>query len=127
MVERLQRRSSPLQVAELVVKQNPRLRDLEDLVGTVLRFSWQVRKPSDLAFRASIQHSILQARCISLGLKRVEHFITLVRWLAFGILTSIERMSARRARLVVGISDPSNFRRQLRRLAYLGRIAGAKG
>lgn len=119
-VERLRGRAPPPQVAGEVVMRNPCLRDLEDLVSTVLSFPWQIRQPRDLAFRAGIQRSVLRAQCARIGLQRVEHFITLVRWLAFEFLTGTREMSAGRARVVVGISDPSNFRRQLGRLGYYG-------
>lgn len=93
------------------------------LQGTgVGRDAWMELRTTtrDLAFRAGIQRSVLRAQCARIGLQRVEHFITLVRWLAFEFLTGTREMSAGRARVVVGISDPSNFRRQLGRLGYYG-------
>ena len=96
--------------------------DTHLLVATVLGHPWRIRDPVDLARTAGVLPESLRIRCEGLHLKRAEHFIILVRWLAFELLTNVERMSARRARLVVGISDPSNFRRQLRRVQYFARI-----
>ncbi|HLB38658.1 MAG TPA: hypothetical protein VJL31_18970 [Gemmatimonadales bacterium] len=66
-----------------------------------------------------MSESTLRDRCHELGLKRIEHLITLVRWLAFELLVSAEGMPPKRARIVVGITDRANFRRQLGRLSYL--------
>ena len=101
-----------------LVRENPRLTAYEDLVCAVLRHPWHVREPVDLARTTGIFPEALKVRCEALHLRRVEHFITLVRWLGFELLTRVEGMSARHARLVVGISDPSNFRRQLGRVRY---------
>ncbi len=112
------------QLTAAVVEQNEWLKDCEDLVRAVLADAWRVRDPIDLTRLAGVLPGSLRARCEGLGLTRVEHFITLVRSLAFELLTGVERMSARRARLIVGISDPSNFRRQLRRVRYPSRAGG---
>jgi len=56
--------------------------------------------------------------------RRVEHFITLIRWIAFDYLTKNQGMAPREARAVLGITDVSNFKRQCARIQGIGRSAG---
>jgi len=118
-LELINRRRSTGQLAELLVDRHPSLRRAEDIVQVILGQPWRIRRPSDLAFCSHVSESTLRDRCHELGLKRIEHLITLVRWLAFELLVSAEGMPPKRARIVVGITDRANFRRQLGRLSYL--------
>jgi hypothetical protein len=123
VLARLDGRLSQERLATLVLARNPQLAGVEDLVRPVLAYPWSLRRPRDLAASLRTPEPVLLRRCEAVGLTRVEHLLTLVRWLGFQVLITEEGLAIRRARLIVGISDPSNFRRQLRRLAYFERSA----
>lgn len=118
ILSRLAGLHAPSRIAASVIASEPRLVGLEDLVVAIVSQPWQVRDPADLARAAGCVESSVRERCKLIGLKRTEHFVTLIRWLAFQIMTGKERMSVPRARRLLGISDPSNFRRQLSRARY---------
>jgi hypothetical protein len=122
LLSRLTENVGPERLATVLIARNPWLKDCGDLVCTTLAQPWRIRDPIDLARAIGMLESALRVRCEALGLKRIEHFVTLIRWLAFENLTCVEEMSAKRARLVVGIADPSNFRRQLRRVSYFADV-----
>ena len=123
-LERMDTRLSPRVLTEAIIQREQRLWGLEDLVSAVLSKPWRVRLPTDLAVCVHTSRSRIHMRCEAIGLKRVEHFITLVRCVAFEVLTGIHRMPAKRARVIAGIGDPSNFRRQSSRLRYYTRAGG---
>lgn len=118
LLERYADGINPTQVVRAVLQLVPQLGGAEDLVQVILEHPWDVRRPRDLRTYACCREATVRRHCDSLGLKRSEHLITLVRAAALEYLTAGGRMTAHRARLLVGIADPSNFRRQARRAAY---------
>ena len=92
---------------------------LEREVRAILSDPWGVRTPGDLAACVGTSVEFLGQRCARLGLRRVEHLLTLVRWLAFEHLVSRLGFKTRTALACVGMRDRSNFRRQWRRARYL--------
>jgi hypothetical protein len=73
--------------AALVAENQIALGGLEEVVETLLSDPWGIRSPSDLAAALGTSVQELQARCTHLGLRRLEHLITLIRWLGFEHLT----------------------------------------
>ena len=106
---------------ELLLSKEEWLVSYADLVKVILAAPWTIRDPCDLARATGTPELVLRKRCEAAGFRRVEHFITLVRRLGLEALVGVDHMRASRARMVVGISDPSNFRRQLRRVDYFPR------
>jgi len=109
---------SPERLAQLLVARERWLESFADLVTVIFGAPWTIRDPCDLARATGTLEWVLRERCEAGGFRRVEHFITIVRRLGMELLTSVEHMRTSRARTMVGISDPSNFRRQLRRVGY---------
>jgi hypothetical protein len=102
-------------LAKLVLEHEPVFRPAEQLVELVCHHPWRVRRPKDLALLTGQRLSRLKAVLAELGFHRVEHFIVCVRMVAFEQLMSRERLPLSVARRLVGIGDPTNARRQLRR------------
>jgi len=102
----------------LVTEAQHRLVPLANLVEAVLLHPWDVRHPNDLSRVTGIPTWRIRADCLGLGYRRVEHFLTDVRSLAVRVLVTHEGLPIRLARSQVGISDASNFRRQLARRSY---------
>lgn len=98
-----------------------RLPDLEAAVQAIIDDPWGIRKPAELASAMSLSLDDLERRMASgaTPVRRVEHAITLVRWLAFEHLTGQLGVRGKRALSMVGIRDRSNLRRQWRRAKYL--------
>jgi hypothetical protein len=107
-------------VVEGVIERHPStFAGLEDLIEVLLNDPWGIRKPQDLATTLGIPINVLAVRCRHLGLKRLEHVLTLVRWLAFEQLIGPMGLDVKTALRLVGMRDRSNFRRQWRRAKYL--------
>jgi len=105
----------PEQLAEQLLMLQPILRPLAPLVTAICASPWQIRRPTHLASTLAVSLSDLRVRCQELGFHRIEHFITGVRLLAFEHLSGSGRLSTTAARRAVGITNPSNMRRQVRR------------
>ncbi|MGD2135758.1 MAG: hypothetical protein PVF27_06340 [Gemmatimonadales bacterium] len=99
---------------------------LDDVVRVVLHDPWGIRRPHQLASALHLSVSRLRRRCARVGVPRLEHVITLVRWCACEFLISDCGMRSARAQEAVGVHDRSNFRRQVRR-AKAATTQGADG
>ena len=107
------------QLVEAVIAQHrPLFANMEPLVRVVLNDPWGVRSPLNLATAMGLSIEELSAQLPG-GVSRPEHFITLVRWVAFERLIGPLGVRPRRALFLVGVRDRSNLRRQWRRAAYL--------
>jgi hypothetical protein len=100
------------------------LSEFEQVVRVILRDPWTVRTPDQLARSIGITpHELTaQLRGSHPSVKRIEHVITLVRWLAFEHLIGPMHLASKRALSFIGVPDRSNLRRQWRRARYL--VAG---
>lgn len=108
--------SEATNIVGLVTANEPRLNAVQDLVRTICEHPWQVRRPADLAAKTG-KHLVHIKRAIaSLDFKRVEHFITYVRWVAREQLVVVKRIQPAIAEHLTGIADRSNLRRQVARL-----------
>jgi len=109
--------SSPTpSLAALVLERYPEWETAAHMVSAICDHPWQIRHPRDLIRASPLTGPELRALCAGLGFARIEHFITLVRSAALGVLAD-SRVVGFAAREIAGISDASNFRRQVRRAA----------
>ncbi|HWO88002.1 MAG TPA: hypothetical protein VNL98_02510 [Gemmatimonadales bacterium] len=104
-----------LAIVEELTRRYPRLLPARDLVELVCADPWLVRRPRDLAARAGLDLRELRGRVRELEFRRVEHFILFVRLALREYLVTTRRVRPHTAHLLVGISDLSNLRRQVRR------------
>lgn len=100
--------------AARVVALEPGLKSLERYVSILSAHPWLVRRPRDLADLSHTSLRTLKLDCLDVGFNRIEHFIIYVRALGYEQLVA-RGLSARDARRISGLSDPSNMRRHLRR------------
>lgn len=98
-----------------LLEKEPVLESVSFVIATLLSHPWQVRHPRDLVAITDTSRYALKARSRAAGFRRVEHLLLHVRWRALGYLRTEKHMPSWRARLLVGIDDTSNFRRQLER------------
>jgi len=108
-------RQTGRRLARLVLEHEPVFRPVEPLVELVCQHPWRVRRPKDLATLTGQRIDGLKRSLAQLGFHRVEHFIVCVRMVAFEQLIARQRLPLAVARRVVGIGDPTNARRQLKR------------
>lgn len=94
------------------------------LVSALLGDPWEIRRPRDLARAVGLQRQELHDRCQKGGIRCTDHLITYVRGLALDYLVRAEHLRVSEARTLVGIRDPSNFRRQQGRTLYIPEAAG---
>lgn len=113
------RPAEPWDLVEAVLLSAPMLAPLRELVATVLAHPWRIRRPRDLAIVSRCTRGELKRRCADAGLTRVEHLVSLVRWLGFDHLVKVRHMAPWRARLIVGVPDRSNLLRQVARATYV--------
>lgn len=102
-------------LTSVILMRHPWLTPISDLVEVILAYPWEIRRARDLARLSSHTLEILKRRCGQLGMARVEHMITITRWVAYAYLTIDRELPKWRARLLVGIANASNFKRQLER------------
>lgn len=114
LLERFRDGISPDEIAQAVVEEW-RTPDARSLVRLIFEHPWQVRRMADLERESGLRGDHLRAACHSAGFARVEHFLTAARGAGLNYLTAQRKLSVSRARTIVAISNPSNFRRQLRR------------
>ncbi len=108
-------RQTGRRLARLVLEHEPVFRPVESLVELICQHPWRVRRPKDLATLTGQRIDGLKRALAHLGFHRVEHFIVCVRMVAFEQLMARQRLPLALARRLVGISDPTNARRQLKR------------
>lgn len=108
-------RQTGRRLARLVVEHEPVFRPVESLVELICQHPWRVRRPKDLATLTGLRIDGLKRALAHLGFHRVEHFIVCVRMVAFEQLMARQRLPLAVARRLVGIGDPTNARRQLKR------------
>jgi hypothetical protein len=108
-------RQTGRRLARLVLEHEPVFRGVEALVELVCQHPWRVRRPKDLAMLTGQRIDQLKESIARIGFHRVEHFIVTVRMVGFEQLMARQRLPLPVARRLVGIGDPSNTRRQLRR------------
>src|SRR6266545_952210 len=114
------------EILALVLAKEPSLGGLESLVRALCENPWRVRHPVQLA--AAAGNSLLHVRRTlrQRGFHRVEHFITYVRWVIYEQLVVIRRLHSAVAEHLAGITDRSNWHRQLLR-ARGGSPRGLRG
>lgn len=105
----------PTSLAACAVQLDPRLRRAVGLVTKLLEHPWEIRRPNQLAESSGMSMRRLKKQSIECGFDRVEHLITCARFAAAQALIRDRPCSASAARRIVGVEDPSNFRRQLGR------------
>ena len=110
---------SATSIAKRLISDTPSLVPAFDLIEAVLERPWEIRRPRDLFEHIGLPAAEIREVCRRVGVRRIEHLITLARWLAFEYLINQERLTHRRALYLVGVSDRSNFERQKRRASYL--------
>jgi hypothetical protein len=103
------------ELAQLVLQGERFFAPAEALVRMICRDPWGVRRPRDLAAAAGMSDDSLRGSCGNLGFTRVEHFMTAVRIVALELLVRERQSPLPLARRLVGISSPTNARRQLQR------------
>ena len=108
-------RQTGRRLARLVLEHEPVFRPVEPLVELICQHPWRVRRPKDLATLTGLRIDGLKRSLAHLGFHRVEHFIVCVRMVAFEQLVARQRLPLAVARRLVGIGDPTNTRRQLKR------------
>lgn len=108
-------RQTGRRLARLVLEHEPVFRSVEPLVELVCQHPWRVRRPKDLAMLTGQRIEQLKQAVGRIGFHRVEHFIVTVRMVGFEQLMARQHLPLPVARRLVGIGDPSNTRRQLRR------------
>ncbi len=112
-------RPTGAEIADQVLRREARFAAVAHIVRVICEHPWETRRPVDLATRARMGLPGLKRAVGDLGFRRVEHFIVAVRLVAFEELVTRHRMSPQTARRIVGLIDPSNVSRQLRR-AWVG-------
>jgi hypothetical protein len=103
------------QIGALVVEREPRFAAVQALVRILCERPWEARHPGQLAALAAVRPARLRSLARGVGCQRVEHFIIAVRMVAFEGLVTCQGISPAKARNLVGLADPSNAHRQLRR------------
>jgi hypothetical protein len=103
------------QIATYVLSREPRFAAVAGLVRIICERPWDTRRPNVLGALTGTGLPALRRAVGELGFRRVEHFIVAVRLIAFEELVSRRLVSSRGARRLVGLIDPSNVSRQLRR------------
>jgi membrane fusion protein, multidrug efflux system len=103
------------EITALVLAAEPVLAGFAPLVRAICCRPREMRRPADLAAAVDMTRAAVRRSLSPLGFRRVEHFITMVRYIAFEQLTSKRRVPIGVARRLTGIIDPSNLRRQLAR------------
>lgn len=108
----------PNQIIDALIHNHPELARCHGLIGALLKNPWGVRHGSDLVSEVGCSAESVKILTKTLGLNRIEHLMTVLRFLTFEHLVMECRMTIKEARRFVGIRDVSNFRRQLRRSAW---------
>lgn len=103
------------EVAALVLDAEPFLYPARQLILLLCRHPWGIRRPRDLSFFGGGKLDDVKRVSASVGFNRVEHLIVCVRALAFEQLSVHRKLPPSIARRIVGIGDPSNLRRHLKR------------
>jgi multidrug efflux pump subunit AcrA (membrane-fusion protein) len=103
------------ELATGVLKEEPQFRALSELVAAVCRSPGEIRHPADLARAAGLSRQVVAGLCGVVGYKRVEHFLCAVRVALHHCLVTHHRTSSSSAWTRAGVSDRSNFRRQVAR------------
>jgi len=106
---------TPEELVGWVTDCEPWLGTVRDLVECLIRDPWAIRRPADLATAAGLTKPALRERCVALGCRRVEHFISAVRAAAQRCLVSRYRIPGLEAWQRVGVNDLANFSRQVKR------------
>ena len=105
-----------MEICEMVLAREPVLATLRPLVYALCEQPWEVRRPWQLAAAIGATVASVRREIGTLGFGRVEHFITYVRFVALEEIAARRQLPIAAARRLVGIMDPSNLRRQLRRV-----------
>ena len=103
------------EIADQVLRREARFAAVADIVRVICEHPWETRRPVAVATLARMGLPSLKRAVGDLGFRRVEHFIVAVRLVALEELVSRHRIPPRSARRIVGLIDPSNVSRQLRR------------
>jgi membrane fusion protein (multidrug efflux system) len=111
------------ELATCVLKEEPRFRGLSELVAAVCRGPGEIRRPADLARAAGVSERVVVGLCGAVGYKRVEHFLCAVRLALHHCLVTRHGKSSSSAWARAGVSDRSNFNRQVARDQRASRTA----
>jgi hypothetical protein len=114
LLERSKDGISPDEIAGAVVEEW-KAPQTHGLLRLIFERPWQVRRTADLESESHMSRDELRAACRSVGFGRVEHFIVEARAVALSYLVATRKLSVGRARTILAIGNPSNFRRLLRR------------
>lgn len=107
---------SAVDLTASILRHEPRLASAEVMILSICASPWQVRRPVDLARATGWSVLLVKRMCRALGFTRIEHFITQVRMLALeAVVGGGSRVPLPLARNLVGITDPSNLRKQAKR------------
>lgn len=103
------------EVAAQVLKREARFAPVADVVKIICERPWEIRRPTELVGLATTVLPALKRSIGELGFRRIEHFIVAVRLIAFEELVGRRHVPPSTARRLVGLIDPANVSRQLRR------------
>ncbi|NIP94970.1 MAG: hypothetical protein GWO24_16610, partial [Akkermansiaceae bacterium] len=78
-------------LTDRVLDRLPQLKPLAKVVPLVLDHPWEIRHPRDLSEYANIAQAELKERSAEVGAARVEHLMTIIRWVAMEYLINTER------------------------------------
>ncbi len=106
---------SGTEIAGLVINGEPLLRPLGPLVLAICCRPWSVRRLRELAQAVGTRPRDVLLQCEASGFERAEHLIICVKTIALEQLCGSKGTPLSVARRLVGIRDPSNARRQLKR------------
>ena len=104
---------SPAEITALVIEKEPRLIELEPWIHATCADPWRVRHPRDLERATGTSLTRIKGALSRTPFRRVEHFLTFVRQVAYEQLVAGRHLPRCLAMQLTGISDRSNFRRQL--------------
>ena len=114
---------APDDLAKCVMGCEPAFKGLGDLVTAVCRDPAHVRKPADLARAARIDLDFVKRLCQAMGYRCVEHFLCAVRLAIHDCLVAHFGLHSSAGWARVGVTDRSNFQRQLARAESGSRTA----
>lgn len=104
-------------LAMALIRRDGALGRVADLVTTICARPKDVRRPRDLSRMSGRELRDVRSLLVSLGFSRTEHFIIAVKMLALEQLIGLWDVPPSKARVLLGLEDSTNSRRQLRRAA----------
>lgn len=108
----------PEQVVRCVTEREPRLRRVGHFVAALYGDPYAVRRPRDLAWATHCSVAVIARQAKVLGFARSEHLLTAIRERVYQSLMDDFQQTRNTARVLAGVKDESNFRKQRRRVSH---------